>query len=141
MSTSTSSPSTTAEETTTAEQLIAESSTINDAKDIFLKSIEGLSSEHRVTQKSMAKALRLPRSTFVDTVNRYGINLSTKRKHNYRKRTAEALENKRKNDRESQRKCQLKKKAQALTADPDKNKKVREIVVVVVLVITDVIMS
>jgi SHAQKYF class myb-like DNA-binding protein len=44
--------------TTTAEELIAESSTINDAKAIFLKSIEGLSSEHRLTQKSMAKALR-----------------------------------------------------------------------------------
>ena len=44
-----------------------------ETKDTFIESIERLSSEHRSTQQAMAKALRLPFSTFRSKAHRYGI--------------------------------------------------------------------
>ena len=46
---------------------------MNDAKDVFLKSIERLSSDDRLTQKAMAKALGLNKTTFITKAKNYGI--------------------------------------------------------------------
>ncbi|OEU14522.1 hypothetical protein FRACYDRAFT_241068 [Fragilariopsis cylindrus CCMP1102] len=48
----------------------------NDAKDIFLKSIERLSSDDRLTQPAMAKALGLSLYTFRNKVMKYGMKWS-----------------------------------------------------------------
>ena len=66
----------TSSSTTTAEELIAESITMNDAKDVFLKSIERLSSDDRLTQKAMAKALGLNRTTFSRYVKKYDVKIN-----------------------------------------------------------------
>jgi chemotaxis methyl-accepting protein methylase len=67
----------TSSSTTTAEELIAENITMNDAKDVFLKSIERLSSDDRLTQKAMAKALGLNRTTFMRKAKRWDITITT----------------------------------------------------------------
>ena len=49
---------------------------VRQTKDTFVKSIERLSSEDRLTLNSMAKALGLPRTTFSRYVKKYDVNIN-----------------------------------------------------------------